>query len=348
MRAMDLLKYFREDSSKILGVYYDGEKIYLARLSDKIETAEIYFEVATDGTPAVEQLAAKVKLLCEKNSWRNLAVGLVLREGTAATFQTEFRNVPDAEIEGAVKVWALANVNDARYSSIRSGEEIWMEAVAAPIVEEYVSAFEKNAMKLYALTEFPQILADVERPPTPFTRAIFAADIVKNKKPPNILSQKISKWNVKKIALTAAAIFVVVLAGISAKLAYEYMDAATRTETAQERLLAKNDTVILKEEFDAATGEIKRIDEVIAGQEINTQNFNALVRLGKIADRKITPEKIRSNEGTLELEGTGESPDAVKHYLARLKSIVSPKVKLKRASEEDGQSNFAISADLGK
>ena len=42
---MNILNFFREDLSEVLGVYYDDEKIYLARLAEKIETAEINFEI---------------------------------------------------------------------------------------------------------------------------------------------------------------------------------------------------------------------------------------------------------------------------------------------------------------
>lgn len=344
---MDFIKFFREDWSEILGVYHDGETIYFARLADTIETATADFEIdLNDKTPAIEQLAEKIKLTCDKRGWKISTVGLILREGTAATFQTDFKNVPAAEIADAVKIWAMAHVKNARYSSVESGREIWMEALPAPVVEEYISAFEKNSIGLGALTEFPQILADDTRPPTPFSRAIFAADILKNKKSPNILSVEISTWNIKKISLTAAAIFLIALAGFSAKLTYDYLNAATRTETAIARLESQNDTFILKEDFDAVTGKIKRFDRLISTQDINFQNFNALVKLGQISDGTIIPEKIRTSGGSLEIEGSTETPDAVKVYLNRLKNIVAPKVKLKSSTEEDGQNFFTISVNL--
>ena len=144
---MDILKFFREDLSEILGVYCDDEKIYLARLGGEIETAEINFEInLNDKSTQIEQLAIQIKNFCNLRSWKISKVALVLRDGTAATFQTDFKNVPANEIEDAVKIWAMAHVKNARYTSIKSGEEIFMEALPASIVEEYISAFEKNSL----------------------------------------------------------------------------------------------------------------------------------------------------------------------------------------------------------
>ena len=340
---MNFLNYFREDIGEILGIYCDGEKIFFARLDDNLETAEINFELSNGNTSAVEQLAEKIKFFCNKNLWHNPKISLILREGTAATFQTEFKNIPENEIENAVKIWAVAHVGkDANFTSIKNGAEIWMEALPASIVEEYISAFEKNSLQLCNLTEFPAILIDDARPPTPMNRAIFAADILKNKKPPNILNVKISKWNIKKISLTAAAIFFIALAVFSAKLSYDYLNAATRTETAQNRFNSQNDINILKQDFDAVTARLKRIDAAISTQNIKPANFNALLKIGKIYDEKIILDKIKATGETVELEGVAESPDAVKLYLSRLKNLVSPKVKLKNSTENDGEIIFSV------
>lgn len=344
---MDILKFFREDLSEILGVYYDEEKIFIARLTDKLETYEFNFEIdSTDNAPAVEQLAKKIKFICNKNGWKNSRVGVVLRDGVAVTLQTDFKNVPAAEIQNAVKIWAVAHAkNNARYTSVQRGNEIWMEALPAPIVEEYISAFEKNSMILCALTEIPRPLDD-ERPLTPFNRAIFAADVVKNKKSPNILNTKISTWNVKKISLTAAAIFLIALTGFSAKLAGDYFSAAKRAETAQTRLNSQDDIFTLKQDFDASTARLKRFYGLISAQDINLQKFNALVKIGKLSDCKIILNKIKTSGETLELEGVAESPEIVKYYLSRLKNSISPKVKLKSSTEFDGQFIFSISVNL--
>lgn len=340
---MDFINFFREDLSEILGVYYDGEKIFFARAADKLEIEEINFEPANNDTPATFQLAEKIKFFCNKNLWHNPKISLVLRDGAAATFQTDFKNIPAAEIENAVKIWATAHIDkEAWYTFIKSDSEIWMEALPASIAEEYLDAFAENSLQLCNLTEFPMILSDSDRPPTPYNRAIFAVDILKNKKPPNILPQEISTWNFKKIALTAAAVFFIVLTGFSAKLGHDYFTAVNRLETAQNRFSSDEDTFILKSDLDASTAQIKHFNGLISAQNVNPKNFNALLKIGKIYDEKIIPKKIKATGETLEIEGVAESPDAVKFYLSRLKNTVSPKVKLKNSTEDDGQIFFTI------
>ncbi len=342
---MDLINFFREDLGEILGVYHDEDKIFLARLTDTLEIAEFTFEIDLNNkSTQIEQLAEKIKLICDQRAWKISRVGLILRDGTAATFQTEFKNIPESEIKNAVKIWATANVGkEARYTSIKVGEEIFMEALPVSIVEEYISAFEKSSLTLCAITEFPKILADEDRPPTPFNRAVFAVDIVKNNKSPNFFSAKISTWNFKRIALTAAAIFFIALAGFSAKLGHDYYHAATRAETAHNRFNAQDEYNLLKSNFDADTAQIKQFDAAISKQNINSKNLNALVKIGKIFDGKIILDKIKTTGETFELEGVTESPDALKLYLNRLKNFISPKVKLKNSTEDDGQIIFSIS-----
>ena len=343
---MNFINFFREDLSEVLGVYCGEEKIFLARFTDKFEIEELNFEITNDA-PAIEQLAEKIKIFCNENGWESSKISLILRDGTAATFQSDFKNIPAAEIKSAVRIWATAHVGkDARYTFVKSDDEIWMEALPASIVEEYIAAFEKNSMTLCGLTEFPQILIDDERPPTPYNRAIFAVDNLKNKKPPNIIAEKISTWNIKKISLTVAAIFFIAMTVFSAKLSYDYFNAVGRTKTAQERFNSLNDIFILKQDFDTVTAQIKHFDAAISTQDINFKNFNALVKIGKISDGKIISEKIKATGENLELEGAADSPEAVKLYLNRLKNFVSPKVKLKNSTEDDGQIIFSISVDL--
>ena len=334
---MNVINFFREDLSEILGIYCNDDKIFMARLT---ETAEIDFETDLNHkTSAVEQIAEKIKSECDKRDWKISKVGLILREGTATTYQTDFKNIPANEIENAVKIWAKAHVGkDARYTSIKLGEEIWMEALNADIVEEYVSAFEKNSMQLCAITELPH-----EQFATPLARAIFAADIIQNKKSPNILPQNFSTWNIKKISLTVAAIFFIVLLIFSAQITHEYFYAVTRAETAQKRLNFQSDTFSLKMDLDAVTAKIKRFNAVISNRNINFKNFNALIKTGKIADGKIFLDKIKATDETFELEGVAESSDAVKLYLNRLKNLISPQIKLKNSIEDDGQIFFTIS-----
>ena len=65
-----LKKFFREDTSEIIGAYFDGEKIFIARLTDKFETTGID---ALDAT--IEELAEKISLVCKQKGWKASAVG---------------------------------------------------------------------------------------------------------------------------------------------------------------------------------------------------------------------------------------------------------------------------------
>lgn len=341
---MSILNFFKEDLNAVLGVYYDEEKIFLARLDDKLDTAEFNFEIdSNSNAPAIEQLAEKIKLICYKNGWKISKVGLVLRDGAAVTMTTDFKNVPAPEIQNAIKIWAVAHAKtNAFYTYINSENEIWIEALPALIVEEYISAFNKFSMPLCALTEVPRAL-NAERSLTPCNRAIFAADILKNNKPPNVLKVEIPTWNIKKISLTAAALFLIALSCFSAKLAGDYFSAIKRANNSQ---FSPDSTFILKNESDVSIALLKRFEGLIFSQDINSYNFYLLVKIAKLYDSPIFLYKIRNSGEILELEGVAYSPEFVNFYLIRLKNYISSKVKLKSSIELNGQFNFAISIFL--
>ena len=64
-----LKKFFREDLEEVVGAYFDGEKIFLARLTEKLET----FEIDADGAEP-EHLAKKISLTCTRNGRKTSAV----------------------------------------------------------------------------------------------------------------------------------------------------------------------------------------------------------------------------------------------------------------------------------
>ena len=132
------------------------------------------------------------------------------------------------------------------------------------------------------------------------------------------------------------------LAGFSANLASDYFPAVKRAETAQKRFNSLEEDFILKNNLDAVTAKIKHIDKLISTQNITAQNFNSLIKIGKIPNEKIIIDKIKTTGETLELEGVSESPESLKLYLNRLKNFVSPKVKLKNSTEIDGQIIFSV------
>ncbi len=345
---MWLINFFRENNSEIIGVHFDEDKIFLARLTDTLETAEINFELDVDSNAtAIEQLAKKISEVCQKRGWKTARMGLCLREGEAATFQTEFKNVPSDEIAEAVKIWAMAHVgNKARYTSIKFGDEIWMEALPESSVEEYISAWQKFSMKLCALTELPSAEIDSERAVTPFNRAVFAAEIIREKQTPNILTPQFSVWNFKKISKAVAAIFLAVIVGISAKVSHDYFSALAQLESAQEYLNSQSEILTLKENLDANIAEMKRLNNLSTVQNVNAEKFNLLLKIGKVTNENIHLQKIRMSGNFLEIEGSAETPDVIKNYLSRLKSSIMKNVKLENSQIEDAEINFSVRINL--
>ena len=65
-----LKNFFREDVDEVVGAYFDGEKIFLVRLTEKLET----FEVDADGAEPAH-FAEKISLACTQKGWKTSAVG---------------------------------------------------------------------------------------------------------------------------------------------------------------------------------------------------------------------------------------------------------------------------------
>ncbi len=331
-----LVNFFREDLSEIVGVYHDGEKIFLARLADKLETAEVDFSFGFEkDLSAAEQLAKKVAEVFSERGWKFSRIGLCLREGEATTNQVELK-IPAEEIESAVKAWSVAHVGkDEVHASLKVGNEIWMESLPKTAVDEYVAAWRNNSMTLCALTAFPEILADDAENLTPVSRAIFVAKIIAGKKIPNLLLGQFDAWNWKKISAAAAAIFLFCVAVFSAKLGHDYFKASAQLETARESFAAHEEELALKEELDENIAAMKNLTELIASQADNSKKLNTLIKLGRIADGKIRLTKINASGDSMTLEGIAESSDAVQRYLRRLKSSVEMNARLERSTATD-------------
>ena len=343
-KPFELIKnFFREDFSESVGIYYDDEKIFLARRTKKFETAEVNFEIdLNDNISPIEQLAEKIFMVLNQRGWKMSKVGLCLREGDAIVFRTNFENVPPDEVDAAVKTWATSQAGkNAPYTFTEIDGEIWAETLTKTVVEEYISAYKKNSINLCALTVMPDFSEDNSA--DGLDRAVFIAKIVAEKKAPNLLAEKISDWNVKKISLTAAAIFILILAGLSAKLFYDWHTAENQFETAQTILTEQSESAVLKKTLDAEVAEMKKINSLLAAQSENSSKLNALIRLGKISGGSIQLKKINASEDFTQIEGTAENPDALEKYLARLKNSVASTVKLANtAATDDGKLNFTI------
>ena len=331
--------FFREDTKEIIGAYFDGEKIFIARLTEEIETIELDAE-----GEEIERLAEKISLVCKQKAWKTSSVGLCLREGEVVTFQTEVDNVPEKEFPALVKTWAVAQAgNAAIFSFAKVGEELWMESLPRTRVEEFISAFKKFGLNLCGLSLMPTKLLDKN---SPFDRAKFIAEVVRDKKSPNFLSLQGSVWSWTKISLATAAIFFAVMIIGSAKVFFEYSEASDKLDAAKISIDELSEDLALKENLDAEIAELHRLNNLVAQVAVK-KNFNLLINLGRIAGGDVRLTKIRVEENILEVEGTSDNPAAVRNYLARVKTSVIKSARLESsAMNEEGDIVFLIRVAL--
>ncbi len=342
-----ILDFFRADYSEVIGVYYDEEKITLSRhINGETESAEVNFSIEDD-VSEIEQLAEKISVICSQRGWKTSKMGFCLREGAAVTFQTPLFNIPQAEIEDAVKSWATAQfAEDVLYTSIKSDGEIWMEAILKSTAKEYVTAWNKNSMTLCALTVKPEEISTQINLAKPIEYADFVAEIVKNKKVPNLINEYLSAWDYKKISAAIVALFFLAVVGIFTVTSYQYYTVAAQVDILKANLAEHDDELRLKNSIDENISEMKRLNEICAAQKNSIPTFNALVKLGKIADGKTYLTKINISDNDIELEGIADDPDEIKNYVSRLKTNVTPNVKLGNVSSNDGETTFNVHLTL--
>jgi len=331
-------KFFREDVSEVVGAYFDGEKIFVVRLTEKFETVEVDADASE-----VEHIAEKISLVCKERGWKTSAVGLCLREEDAVTYQTAIGNLPEKEIPAMVKSWALAQAgNDAAFSFAKVGSELWMETLPQARLKEICAAFDKFGLNLRGLSV---MLADSLTKVAPFDRTEFIAEIVRNKKAPNFLTAG-SVWSWKKISQTAAAVFLIAMTVATFKTFWDYGAASDEFDAAKLAVDELREDVTLKKAIDADIAELHRLNKIAAAQVNTPTKFNLLLNLGRIAERSIRLTKIHADGNSLEIEGSANTPDAVKSYLARVKGSVAPTARLESSAERDDKIAFVIRATL--
>ena len=329
-------KFFREDAGEVVSAYFDGEKLFVVRLTEKFETVELDAEYA-----GLEQIAEKISMTCKERGWTTSAVGLCLQDGDAVTFQTEVGNLPPKEIPAMVKSWAVAQAGkDAAFSFAEVGNEIWMETLPRTRLDEICAAFKKFGLNLRGLSVMPSdSLAKV----APFDRTEFISEVVRNKTAPNFLVGGVWHWT--RISATVAAIFFIVLTFATAKV---FWDCNAASDALDDAKLAVNEIgadVALKKSIDADIAELHRLNTLAAAQVDAPKKFNLLISLGKVADKTVRLTKISVDENSLEVEGIADTPDAVKAYLARMKGSVAQEVRLETSAErDDGNIVFTIRA----
>ncbi|MBR2733241.1 MAG: hypothetical protein IKD80_03195, partial [Selenomonadaceae bacterium] len=105
------------------------------------------------------------------------------------------------KIPAFVKSWAQAQAGaEAAFAFTEVGGELWMETVPRRTLDDFSAAWRKFGMNLRGLSVMP---ADMLTKLTPLNRAEFVAQIVRNKKSPNLLARG-SVWNASKISAAIA------------------------------------------------------------------------------------------------------------------------------------------------
>ena len=332
--------FFREDLSEVVGAYFDGEKIFVVNMSENSAVVE----VDANGSD-VEHLAEKISIACSRNGWKTSAVGFCLRDDDVVTLQTEVDNIPAREIFSLVKIWAVAQVgnDDAAFSFAKVGEQLWMETLPKKTVDEFSAAWKKFGMNLRGLSAMP---VDLLTKFTATDRAKFIAEVVRDRKVPNVLATR-SVFDWKRISAAVAAIFFIALLISSTKIFFDNNAASTQLDAAKISVNELRDDISLKNSHDADISELNRLNKICAAQGVNPAKFNLLINLGKVAGGGVHLTKIHADENFLELEGISTTPDAVKSYLSRVKSSVIQSARLESSVEnKDGDIVFTIRATL--
>jgi len=337
MNFLELIKnFFREDIGEVVGIHHDGEKIFLARLTDKLETFDANFEIDfSEKISPAEQLAEKVILLCNQRGWSTSKTALCLNEGETVTFQPDFENIPAEKIKSAVKIWAEAQVGkNALYTSATVCGEFWTEAMSEKSAEEYFSAWKKNSMTLCEMTSLTGIFTD---------KADYVARLATEKKSPNLVKNKIGGLNWKKIFAVIFGIFIFTTSIIFGKLFYDLKTAEENFNAAKQNISAQDDLITLQDDIEKNITEMKVLNDFLAAQVDGTQKLNTLIKLGRVADNKIQLEKITLSGNVAEVEGVTEKADNIRNYLRNLKAAVTSNAKLENATAADGgKINFII------
>ena len=328
--------FFREDSGEIVGVHHDGEKIFLARITNKLETFETNFEIDFEkNISPVEQLAEKIFTICKERGWNSKKIALCLNEGDSVTFQPDFENIPQDKIESAVKIWAAAQCGEnALYTSAKVCGEFWSEAMSQKSAEEYFSAFEKNSMTLCLMTSLTGIFSD---------KAAYVARLFAEKKSPNLITKKFPVWNWKKISVSVIGIFIFFAGIFFGKIFYDLNQARENLEIAKKNFESQSEILDAKKEIEKNISEMKILNDFLASQSENSSKLNILIKLGKVADEKIFLQKITLSGNVAEIEGEAEKADFIKNYLHKLKNATASEAKLESATAADGgKINFVI------
>lgn len=330
--------FFREDTGCVVGAYFDGETIFLAR-SDTFDMTEIS---ADDGD--FLYLAEKISAVCSQRGRQPQTVGFCLRERDAVTYQSEMPNVPEKDFPALVKTWSQAQAGtDAANSFAKIDGGLWMETVPRSTVDEICAAFRKFGLNLVALSVMP---AKPSAKITPLERVHFIADVAANKTLPNLIRRRGTSLNAKKISAAVAIIFLVAALVTAATTFAAWLEASNELDAASLALTELRDELALKKFFDEDVDALRRLNNLTVAVTAST-TFSLLINFGKVASGDVNLTAFRVDKNSAEIGGRATSSDAVKSCLVRVKNSVTSRARLENSSErDDGEITFAIRADL--
>ncbi len=345
-----VIKFFRPDLNEVLGISFDGTKIYFTRIFEsETENFEVDFEPdPLEKISIPEQLAEKITVVCAGRGWKTSATGFCLATNEVEIYQDELNTLPKNEISEAAKIWAKAQTGEGSYFDfieLPDSTEFWVEGAPKKLTEDYISAWQKNSMTLRVLTAMPEKIFDYDS----YASATFVAGIVKNQGSPNLLKSIDERWNFKKISAAVFAGFFVLNSVVLANFFNEHSETEDLLIESRENLNLKSEAIVAKKSVEKDISEMKRLYQISEKLPGDGANLNVLLKLGKIADGKTGLTKIEAGENFLRIEGLAENSEDVGNYLNRLKSEGFSDAKIETSTEnDDGEIIFATVSHIPK
>ncbi len=344
------INFFRPDLSEVLGISFDGAKIYFVRIADgEEEKFEVNFKIdAFEKVSKTEQLAEKISVVCSSQGWKTSAIGFCLDPEEIKTCSDDVRKMTSENIFKSAKTWAIAHVGEKSFFDFivtPETEEVWVEAISKDDAEKYISAWEKNSMTLRALTALPKNF----QPEDEYSKAKFVAQVVRSQKSPNLFNSFLPRFNFIKISATVFAAFFIVLSAISFDLWQDYSTAEENLTDSRENLNTQSELTVTKKIVQKEIAETKKMTKILAEIDEPAAGRNILLKLGLIADGKTRLTKIFCDEKILSIEGISENPEEMGNYLSRLKKSGLSNARIENSSEnDDGEIEFKITVKFEK
>ena len=191
---------FKKKFEEVVGVYFDGEKIFCAdlhliqsdnellnqwkvedivelvlinQLSERSKKILMEFNALDDDIPDQieegnlrEVIAQKVARICKDKNWNPNAVAFCLKVEDIVIDFNDFSNIPEDKISNAVhyQIATTGNFEIDNYLSafMKLDNGIWMEGISKNESSKWVQAFKNIGLNLLALTAMPYEVNKVE------------------------------------------------------------------------------------------------------------------------------------------------------------------------------------------